>query len=245
MGAHGVVGVAEPVELALRVGQGGWRGLLGQPLLLGLVEALDLSAGLRVVGPGVVEPDAEQVELDFQGDPAAATRLAGEDRAVVGEHAGRDAVAGERGPEPSRDVGTGGGRSGLGQQGQPGVVVDDVEDLHAAAVGQLPVRGVRLPAFVGLLRGEPVPAVLGRFLGCGVTNPRRVSTRQIVEVDGRRSVPDRWRWVRMVSAPASQPRLDRSLRSRMIWSSRSALIARGFVSGRREHGVNAPSPSAS
>jgi hypothetical protein len=31
----------------------------------------DLALGLRVVGAGVVEPDAEAAELDFEGDPAA------------------------------------------------------------------------------------------------------------------------------------------------------------------------------
>ena len=45
---------------------------------------------------------------------------------------------------------------------------------------------------------------------------------------------------------ASRPCLDRSLRSRMIWSSRSRLIARGLVCGLRDLGTDtAASPSAS
>jgi hypothetical protein len=58
-------------------GPGGWLG--GEPLLLGLLEPLHLPAGLRVVGPGVVEPDAQSPELDLEGDPAAAAGNAGED----------------------------------------------------------------------------------------------------------------------------------------------------------------------
>ena len=44
---------------AAEFGQGGRGWLGGQPLLLGLVEALDFPAGLGVVGAGVAEPDPE------------------------------------------------------------------------------------------------------------------------------------------------------------------------------------------
>ena len=46
-----VIDVAERIKLGLQRGQGADARLLGQPALEGLVEALDLSAGLRVVGP--------------------------------------------------------------------------------------------------------------------------------------------------------------------------------------------------
>ena len=50
-----------------------------------LVEALDLPAGLGVVGPGVFEDDAQLGELG--GECAAVTAKGrGEDRAVVAEH---------------------------------------------------------------------------------------------------------------------------------------------------------------
>jgi hypothetical protein len=53
--AAGVVVAGEPVELGLQRGQvEGW-GLAGEPFLEGLVVALDLAAGLRVVGAGVPE----------------------------------------------------------------------------------------------------------------------------------------------------------------------------------------------
>lgn len=101
---------------------------------------------------------------------------------------------------------------------------------------------------LGISAQNRVPAPFGRFFGCGVTNPRRVKTRQIVEADGTGSLscmPEDCRWVRMVSAPASRPFLDNSLRSRTIRSSRSAPIARGFECGLRDRGVNAASPSIS
>lgn len=64
-----VVVAAEPVELTLDDHDRGGGWLCGQPLLLGL-EPLDFPAGLRVVGPGVVEADAEQVQFELEGDPA-------------------------------------------------------------------------------------------------------------------------------------------------------------------------------
>jgi hypothetical protein len=126
------------------------------------------------------------------------------------------------------------------------VVVFDVEDLDPGAVSELPVGDVGLPAFVGLRSGEPVPGAL-RPLLCGVTKPRRVKTRQIVETAGT-GVRDvevfdlgvrpaaRVRWVWMVSAPASRPCLDSSLRSRRIWSSTAAGTAFGLLCGRRDRG---------
>jgi hypothetical protein len=121
------------------------------------VEAFDLAAGLRVLGAGVVEPDAEPAEFDLQGDASAAAGQAGEDRGVVGEHAGGDAPPPEAVLEGVQHVGTGDGAAGSAGQTQPGVVVEEVEDLHVAAVGQLPVGGVCLPAFVGLFGGEAPP----------------------------------------------------------------------------------------
>jgi hypothetical protein len=82
---------------------------------------------------------------------------------------------------------------------------------------------------LGISAQNRLPARLGRLFGCGVTNPRRVRTRQIVEVDGSRSAPIDCRWVRIVSAPASRPFFDSSLRSRTIRSSRPRPIARGLV----------------
>jgi hypothetical protein len=41
------------------------------------------------------------------------------------------------------------------------VVVDDVEDLGVAAIGELPVGDVGLPQLVRQVGGEPVPGCAG------------------------------------------------------------------------------------
>jgi hypothetical protein len=84
----------------------------------------------------------------------------------------------------------------------------------------------------------------GRLCGWGVTKPRRVRIRQIVETAGT-FVTDgsAARWAPMVSAPASRPRLLSVLRSRTIRSSSSGPTARALVWGRRERGSNAVAPS--
>ena len=78
----GVVVGGEGIQLGLQFGDGGGRVLAGEPFFEGLVEALDLAAGLRVVGPAVAEPDPQGGELAFERDPAAAAVEAGEDGAV-------------------------------------------------------------------------------------------------------------------------------------------------------------------
>ena len=80
-----VVVLGEGVELGLQVGEGAGAGLAGEPLLQRLVKPLHLSAGLRVVGPGVTQRNAERDGLAFQGDPAVAAVGAGEHGTVVGE----------------------------------------------------------------------------------------------------------------------------------------------------------------
>lgn len=60
----GVVVRRELIELGLE-GLERYRGrLLGQVLLLGLVESLDLATGLGVVWPGVLGPDAGRAGCD-------------------------------------------------------------------------------------------------------------------------------------------------------------------------------------
>jgi hypothetical protein len=78
----GVVVGAEAVQLALQLGDRGGGGLGGEPLLQGLMEALDLAASLGVVGAGVGDPDAAEAALHFEGNPALASWFGGEDGAV-------------------------------------------------------------------------------------------------------------------------------------------------------------------
>src|SRR5438874_12494525 len=80
VGSDGVVVAGEVVELGLQAPHRRcpWPG--AQPALEALVEALDLAAGLRVVGPGVTEGDAPGVEGQLQGHSggvAVATRVDG------------------------------------------------------------------------------------------------------------------------------------------------------------------------
>jgi hypothetical protein len=74
-----VVG-AEAVEQRLELPDGGGAGLVVEPFLHRLVEALHFPACLRVMRPGMVEPDAAGMAGDLEGDPAAAPRCAGERR---------------------------------------------------------------------------------------------------------------------------------------------------------------------
>src|SRR5687767_10595505 len=74
VGTAGVVVLPEPVELRLELSKVPRPMLLSEPPLLGLVEPLDFAAGLGVVGRGVAKRDAERIELDLDGAPAAASR---------------------------------------------------------------------------------------------------------------------------------------------------------------------------
>ena len=58
-----VVARAEGVELKLQMGKAFCCRLAAEEALEGLVKALDLAAGLRVLGAGVTGDDAEAVEL--------------------------------------------------------------------------------------------------------------------------------------------------------------------------------------
>ena len=159
-----VVVVAAGVELALQLADGSCQGLGAQPLLLGLVEPLDLAVGLRVVGPGVDRPDAAGLQGLLQDDAAAAAGQAGEDRAVVAEQRGRIAVLVSGFAEATIDVGAlEHDQSGAGWA-VAAVVVEDVQDLDVGAVGELPVGGVGGPHLVGLFGLEAQVAALGALV---------------------------------------------------------------------------------
>lgn len=66
------------------------------------------------------------------------------------------------------DVGAGGDGSGDTGDGDPGVVVDDVEDFDVAVIGQAPVGDVGLPALVGQVGSKRFHDERGRFWGWGV-----------------------------------------------------------------------------
>jgi hypothetical protein len=89
---------------------------------------------------------------------------AGEDRAVVGQDAGRIAVQGGDGAVGAVDGRGGEHRSGEAAETEAGVVVDPVEDLGVGAVGEEPVGDVGLPALVGLSGLESDAAALGSLV---------------------------------------------------------------------------------
>ena len=129
------------------------------------MEALHLAAGLRVVGPGVLERDAEGGQVGLQcGAPAGAGGVPdGEDHPIVGEHRGGQGVGGEGSAETVTHGHGGEHRAGGAGDRLAGVVIDDVEDLDMGLVGQPPVGDVGLPAFVGLLGLEADVAATGPF----------------------------------------------------------------------------------
>jgi hypothetical protein len=143
-----VVDGAEGIELELEVSNRLGRSLAGEEELQGLVEALHLAAGLRVIGRGVDALNAKAVELWLEGN-ATTPRLATEDGRVVAEEASRQPVILDRRIEGMEGVGGLYRANSDRGQAEAGVVVDEVEDLDFARVSQVPFGGVDLPELVG------------------------------------------------------------------------------------------------
>jgi hypothetical protein len=169
----GVVVGAEGVELALELGDRAGRALAGQEALEGLVEPLDLAAGLGVVGAGVHVSDPEPVALELEQAPSPA-RGRREHGAVVGQQARREPVGPSGGVEARQDVGGLEHASGIRAHQEPGVVVEGVQDLDLGAVAEPPVGDVGLPALVGHLGAEPDPRAAGSLLRLGGDEPPAV-----------------------------------------------------------------------
>ena len=134
-----------------------------QPLLQGLPEPFDLAAGLWVIRPGVDGADAERAQVGFEGH-LEATPSSGVDETVVGQRHRRNAALGDPG-EQDRPHQLTGRRAGGGAQPHqiPRVIVETAGDGHRATVGELPLRPVRLPAFVGPIEAESLGRRLGAF----------------------------------------------------------------------------------
>ena len=113
------------------------------------MEALDLAAGLRMVGPRAAVFDAQFAQGDLQGGASVAALFGGEDGPVIGQRAGRCAPVGESRGEGVNDVGAGGDGSGLAGDGGAGVVIEYVEDFYLGAIGEVPMRDIGLPQLVG------------------------------------------------------------------------------------------------
>ena len=121
---------------------------------------------LGVVGLAVLDGDAQRGELGLE--PAAAVaELGGEDAAVVGQHRRRQPETPCTLVEGGHHIGRGRDRQHNGDRDHPGVVVDEIEDLHPGAVGEGPVGHVRLPGLVGQRRLEAHPGGPWPLLGLG------------------------------------------------------------------------------
>ena len=123
------------------------------------------------------------------------------------------------------------------------MIVELVADLDLRVVGEPLCVMSGLPALVGLVGSNRCQDDRGRLCGCGVTNPRSLRIRQIVDTPGA------WpsscsRWNAIVAAPASCPALSSVLRISKIRSSVALGVRRGLECGRRERGSRATSPSS-
>jgi hypothetical protein len=136
--------------------RGRLRCLRGQPTLEGLVEALDLPAGRRVVRPRVLlsHPEADQFGFEAVAAALAARESGGEDHAVVGERGGRNTVRFRGFLELGDDDATIDAAVGSDPQREPGVVVKPAEDLGVAAIDEAVVGEVGLPRLIRQLRRE-------------------------------------------------------------------------------------------
>jgi hypothetical protein len=130
------------------------------------VETFDLAAGLRVIRGRVLGLRAHKLELGFEDDLAAAG-VGGKDGPVAGEQRLRQAPGLGGGQEAEQHIG--GLESGqyLGGDQQPGVVVDQVEDLDLAAIGEGPEGEVALPGLVGQVGLEACEGCLGPLVRLG------------------------------------------------------------------------------
>jgi hypothetical protein len=97
MGASMVVLIDEPVDERLEgLDGGGLVGLGTQPVLQGLPEPLDLAAGGRVVGAGVLLVDAEATQFVLQA-VAARRAVAASSGEPGGEHHAVEFLSGVKG----------------------------------------------------------------------------------------------------------------------------------------------------
>ena len=100
MGPVVVVVVDEGVEQGLELAdRRRLTGLCSEPLLHGLLEALDLPAGGRVVRSGVLLHDTESVQLGLEGVAAvrSSSQSGGEHHALnIGERGDRNTVVSDR-----------------------------------------------------------------------------------------------------------------------------------------------------
>jgi len=118
----------------------------------------------------VVRLDAEAVELGLE-DHAAFARCTAKDGGVVTEELDRIAITLSSQEEGLEHVWSPNRSKGNRGETKPRVVVDQVENLDVAAVGQLPVSGVGLPHLIGQFGLKANPGGFRPFLRLGHNQP--------------------------------------------------------------------------
>ena len=113
----------------------------------------------------MTEGDPAGVEGELEGDSTGAAVAAGEDGAIVRQHAGGLPVDDGSSLEAAIDVGGLEHVSGDAGDAEPRVVIDNVEHLDVSAVAQAPMGDVGLPPLVWLGRLEPHIGALGPLVG--------------------------------------------------------------------------------
>ncbi len=147
-----------------------------EPALEGLVEALDLALGLRMVRGAVLLADAEVGEQVLEG-VVAAREARGVDRAVVGERGRGPAMFLACRAERGHHVVTVDPAEGRAAEQVAGVVVEPGAVLDLGLVRKAPVGHVGLPQLVGRVGLEAVPraartlAWLGHDQARGMEDP--------------------------------------------------------------------------
>lgn len=157
VGSVVVVEVPEGVELGLELDDTACRVEGGEVFLEGLVEAFELAAGLGVVGAGGDLVHAEGADPGLEDD-FEAELVAGEYQAVVGDQPGWGALVPARLFEHGRGVFA--GHSAIERdQGrhEPGVVIDEIDDLETGPARRGPLSHVALPQVVGTRPLETPP----------------------------------------------------------------------------------------
>lgn len=119
-----------------------------EPLLQRAVPSFDLALGLGMVGPAVLLAHAHQGEQALERSGVGRTEPGRVHGPVVGERGRGDPVHGARLAERFLDRVHGDRRERMRVQEEAGVVVEPGDDQCVRAVGDRPVREVRLPRLV-------------------------------------------------------------------------------------------------
>lgn len=171
--AFGVVVEVELIYLRLQGSDCGCRRLLAQERVQGVVKAFVLALGGGFVGlPGHgLDPHGLQM---LHEHPTLAPACWIEGQAIVGKESLRHAMAFNRHVHDRHGRLTGFRFCHQGGHGQPGMVIDNLEDDDLAEISQFPFGAINLPARIGLGIVESQVRIVGPLLGLRDYHARRL-----------------------------------------------------------------------